>query len=109
MVILRALVLWWQRLNSFENCYCAAAAIDIQLQGIDPVYQKNMASILAGLATFVLTLDTAGSFGKRWRVCRLSESKTKELTYNLFEHEPTSADVQKLIQIEREHSDAITS
>jgi hypothetical protein len=62
----------------------AAAAVVPQLQGLDSASQKNLASVLAAIGALVLTLDTTAGFGKRWRVCRLSESKTKELSFLLI-------------------------
>ena len=86
----------------------AAAAVVPQLQGLESASQKNLASVLAAIGALVLTLDTTAGFGQRWRVCRLSESKTKELSFLLIEREPTKGDVQRLIQIEREHAETIT-
>jgi hypothetical protein len=38
----------------------AAAAVIPQLQGFDGVHQKDVASILAGLAALLIALNTAG-------------------------------------------------
>jgi hypothetical protein len=76
--------------------------------GIRSYDSKELGISIGSGCALVLTLDTTAGFGKRWRICRLSESKTKESSFQLIELEPTKTDVQRLIQIEREHAEAIT-
>lgn len=88
----------------------AAAAVIPRLQGFsDPIYPKNLTSILAGLAAVLISLSTAGGFGKRWRACRLSRSKVRELKNEHIGRDATRGDIDRLNQIDEEHNAAITS
>lgn len=82
----------------------AAAAIIPQLQGFsNEALQKNLTSILAGLAALLISLGTSGGFGRKWRANRISKGKTEQLKGELIAREPTSADLDRLNQIELDH------
>jgi hypothetical protein len=85
----------------------AVAAIIPQLQGFNDVYQKDLASILAGLAALLIALNTTGGFGRKWQANRSSSSKISRLQNELIARDPTTADIDRLNQIEDEHSGAI--
>lgn len=71
--------------------------------------QKNLTSILAGLTTILISLSTTVGFGKKWRACRLSNSKTRKLRNELIGREATEADIHRLNQIDEENNIEITS
>jgi hypothetical protein len=82
----------------------AAAAVIPQLEGFaSGTVQKNLTSILAGSATVLISLNTAGSFGKKWRANRVSKSKVEQLSGELIAREPTTTDIDRLNQVESDH------
>ena len=86
----------------------AAAAIIPQLQGFtNEALQKNLTSILAGLAAVLISLGTAGNFGRKWRANRISKGKAEQLEGELIGRAPTSADINRLGQIELDHDKAL--
>ena len=88
--------------------FSAAAAVIPQLKGFTgDDFQKNLTSILAGLAALLISLGTAGNFGRKWRVNRISNNKVEQLIGELIAREPTRADIDRLNQIEVEHDEGI--
>lgn len=82
----------------------AAAAVIPQLQGFtNQALQKNLTSILASLATVLISLGTAGGFARKWRANRVNKSKVEQLKGELIAREPTRADIDRLTQIEIDH------
>jgi hypothetical protein len=85
------------------------AALIPQLQGFNSDFQKNLTSILAGMAAVLISLSTAGGFGKKWRANRLSKSMIRKLRNELIGRASTAADIDRLNQIDEEHNTTITS
>jgi hypothetical protein len=104
---------WWSfahHLTLYGSAIASAAsAIILQLQALDGVYQKDLASILAGLAALLIALNTAGRFGRKWQTNRLSASRIAELQTDLMIRDLTTADVEKLKRINSEHDEKIAS
>jgi hypothetical protein len=85
------------------------AAVIPQLQGLrDPALQKNLASILAGMAALLLAISNTGAFGRKWQANRMSYSKLERLRNELIVRDATKSDVNRLNQIEEDHDKAIT-
>lgn len=86
----------------------AAAAVMPQLQGFtNEAFQKNLTSILAGLAALMISLSTAGGFNRKWAANRITSGKVNQLKGELIARDPTAADAIRLEQIEAEHNAAI--
>ena len=86
-----------------------AAVIPQLVDFTNSATQKNLTSILAGLTTILISLSTTVGFGKKWRACRISNSKTRKLRNELIGREATVADIDRLNQIDEEYNTTITS
>jgi hypothetical protein len=86
----------------------AAAAITPRLSTfMSETVKDDFVSVLAAIGSLIITISTAGGFGRKWNASRTSKGRAEKIRIELIGRNPTLADVTRLAQIEEDHDRAV--